>query len=52
MNNEALKNLVETGTIPYRYEYDSKSGLYFGLAILAVIFVYAITFLVTKKIIG
>lgn len=51
MNQEVL-NMIKSGKIPYRYEYDTESALYFGLAILVVIFAFAIAQSVTNKIIG
>jgi hypothetical protein len=49
MGSEALEQAIKTGKIPYRYEYDIWSGLYFGLAILFVIFLYAAAQAVTQK---
>lgn len=46
---DAIQEAIKTGKFPYRYEYDVVSGVYFGVAILFVIFVFALSNNVTKK---
>lgn len=50
--NEELMQALRTGKIPYRYEYDTASALYFAGAIVAVAFVYALAQAVTRKLVG
>lgn len=51
MNQEVI-NMISTGKIPYRYEADTASALYFGVAVLVVIFVYAVAQALTRRFIG
>jgi hypothetical protein len=48
--NEALQEAFKTGKVPYRYEFDVMSGVYFGLAIILVIVVHAAAISITQKI--
>lgn len=54
MNPKVLEIIdrLKSGKIPYRYDYDKESGLYFGLAILAVIFIYALAQSLTARLVG
>lgn len=38
---QAIAEILRTGTIPYRYEYDAASAMYFGAVVLFVIFAFA-----------
>ncbi|MBK8968634.1 MAG: hypothetical protein R3D58_07030 [Saprospiraceae bacterium] len=51
MNSDVL-DMLKTGKVPYRYEYDTASAVYFGLAVLAVILVFTIAQAITRKLIG
>lgn len=51
MNQEVL-DMIASGKVPYRYEADTASTLYFGLAVLVIVFLYAIAEAVTRKYIG
>jgi hypothetical protein len=46
---EAIQEAIKTGKFPYRYEYDTMSGVYFGAAVLFVIFVFALANNITKN---
>lgn len=48
MSQEVI-NMIGTGKIPYRYEADTASALYFGLAVLVIIFVFAIAQALTRR---
>lgn len=54
MNPKVLEIIekLRSGKLPYRYDYNKQSGLYFGLAILAVIFVYALAQSITARLVG
>lgn len=45
-------DILRTGRVPYRYEYDAASALYFGLAVLAIIFVFNLVQAFTRRLIG
>ena len=49
---DALEQAIRTGQIPYRYQYDIWSGVYFGTAILVIIFVFTIASALTRKALG
>jgi len=51
MSQEVL-DMIESGQMTYRYEADTKSALYFALAILLIVFLYAIAEGVTRRFIG
>lgn len=51
MNQDVL-NMIKSGKIPYRYEYDTQSAIYFGLAVLTIVFVFTIAQVITRKLIG
>ena len=51
MNQEVI-DMIASGKVPYRYESDTASALYFGLAVLVIVFLYAIAEAVTRKYIG
>ena len=51
MNQEVI-DMIASGQIPYRYETDTESALYFGLLILLIVFVYAIAEGLTRRFIG
>ena len=50
--NEELLQVIRTGKVPYRYEYDTASALYFAGAIVAVAFVYARAQSITRRLVG
>lgn len=50
--NEQVLQMIQSGTVPYKYEVDPKTGLYFGLAVLAVIFVFALSQSITRRLVG
>lgn len=47
-----LINILRTGTVPYRYEFDAESALYFGLAVLAIIFIFNLVQALTYRLVG
>lgn len=49
---EALEEAFKTGKIPFRYEYDIWSGIYFGVAILIITFVFTLASAITRRAIG
>ncbi|MBK9338812.1 MAG: hypothetical protein IPM98_20670 [Lewinellaceae bacterium] len=51
MSQEVL-DMIESGQMTYRYEADTKSALYFALAVLLVVFIYAIADGLTRRYIG
>ncbi|MCK6692132.1 MAG: hypothetical protein L6Q97_08520 [Thermoanaerobaculia bacterium] len=51
MNQEVL-DMIASGQVPYRYEADTASALYFGLLILLIVFAYAIAEGLTRRFIG
>ncbi|MBL7798016.1 MAG: hypothetical protein JNJ90_16105 [Saprospiraceae bacterium] len=51
MNQDVL-DMIAGGKLPYRYEADTKSALYFGLLILVIVFLYAIAEGLTRRFIG
>ena len=51
MSQEVL-DMIESGQMTYRYEADTKSALYFALAVLLVVFIYAIAAGLTRRYIG
>ena len=51
MNQEVL-DMIASGQVPYRYEADTESALYFGLTVLLIVLVYAIAEGLTRKLIG
>ena len=51
MNQEVI-DMIASGKVPYRYEADTKSALYFGLAVLLLVFAYAIAEGLTRRFIG
>jgi len=51
MNQEVLDMLAK-GQVPYRYEADTESLVYFGLLILVIVFLYAIAEGLTRRFIG
>lgn len=46
---DAIEQAIKTGKFPYRYEYDILSGIYFGVAVMFVIFVFALANNITKN---
>lgn len=50
--NEQVLQLIQTGKIPYRYEADPKTGLYFGLLVLVVVVVFAFAQSITRRLVG
>lgn len=54
MNPKVLEIIekLKSGKIPYRYEVDKMSALYFGLTIMAIIFVYAFAKAFTARLVG
>ena len=48
MNQEVL-DMIASGKVPYRYEADTESALYFGLTVLVIIFTYAIAQAITRR---
>lgn len=54
MNLQVLEIIerIKTGKIPYRYEFDVQSGIYFALAIVAVIFIYAFAQAATSRLLS
>lgn len=38
---QTIADILRTGTIPYRYEFDTATAVYFGAAVLFVIFAFA-----------
>lgn len=51
MNQEVI-DMLGAGKIPYRYEADRASALYFGVAVLVIIFVFSIVQAITRRYIG
>ena len=51
MNQEVL-DMIASGKVPYRYEADTESALYFALIVLLIVFAYAIVEGLTRKFIG
>lgn len=51
-NLNKVVDIIRTGTVPYRYEFDTVSGLAFGGAVLFVIFCFAFFQAVTTKILN
>ena len=51
MNQEVL-DMIASGKVPYRYETDTASLVYFGLLILVIVFLYAIAEGLTRRFIG
>ena len=51
MNQEVL-DMIASGQVPYRYETDTETALYFGLLILVIVFAYAIAEGLTRRFIG
>ena len=51
MNQDVL-DMIASGQVPYRYEADTKSALYFGLAVLLIVFAYAIAEGLSRRFIG
>jgi hypothetical protein len=51
MNQEVL-DMIASGQVPYRYEADKASALYFALAVLLIVFAYAIAEGLTRRFIG
>ena len=51
MNQEVL-DMIASGKVPYRYEADKASALYFGFVILLIVFIYAIAEGLTRRFIG
>ncbi len=51
MNQEVL-DMIAGGKISYRYEADTRSALYFGLAILLIVFAHAIAEGLIRRFIG
>ena len=51
MNQDVL-DMIASGQVPYRYEADTESALYFALVVLLVVFAYAIAEGLTRKFIG
>jgi hypothetical protein len=49
---DALEQALRTGQIPFRYQYDTWSGIYFAVAIVLIIFVFTIAAAITQKAIG
>jgi hypothetical protein len=49
---DALEEAFKTGKIPYRYEYDIWSGVYFGIVILIITFVFTLSSAITRRAIG
>ncbi len=49
---DGLEEALRTGKIPYTYTYDLWSGVYFGLAVLAVVVTYALAQSLTRRAIG
>jgi|GEM_PF-4664508 len=41
--NDELYNLLQTGEITYKYEYDTYTATYMAAAIVFLIFVYVVT---------
>ncbi len=50
--NQDILDMISSGAIPYRYTYDTESALYFALAVLLLVFVYAVAEGLTRKFIG
>jgi hypothetical protein len=50
--NQKVLDMIASGQVPYRYETDTESALYFGLAVLVIVFLYAIAEALTRKYIG
>ena len=50
--NQDILDMISTGTIPYQYAYDTESALYFALAVLLIVFAYAIAEALTRRLIG
>ena len=50
--NAELQQLINTGSIPYHYEMDWISGLYFALAIALVLFSFALLQALATMILG
>lgn len=50
--NEQLLQILQTGKIPYRYEYDKASALYFAAAIVAVALVFSLAQGFTRRFVG
>ena len=51
MNQEVI-DMIASGKVPYRYEADTASALYFGFVILLIVFIYAIAEGLTRRFIG
>ena len=50
--NEELLQMLSSGKIPYRYEYDKASAMYFAAAIVAVALVFSLAQGFTRRFIG
>ena len=50
--NQELLNMIKNGKIPYRYESDTASALYLALAVVGMVFLYAVAQALTRKFIG
>ena len=48
MNQEVI-DMIASGKVSYRYEADTESALYFGLAVLFIVFAYAIAEGLTRR---
>ena len=51
MNQEVI-DMIANGKVPYRYEADTESALYFALVVLLILFAYAIAEGLTRRFIG
>jgi hypothetical protein len=49
---DALQQAFKTGKIPYRYEFDIWSGVYFGFVILIITFVFTLSSAIIRRAIG
>jgi len=47
-----ILDIIQNGKLDYKMEYDVQSGIYFGLMILAIIFVYALFQALTRSLVG
>lgn len=47
--NQDVFDMIASGKVPYRYEADTASALYFGCVILLIVFIYAIAEGLTRR---
>ena len=47
--NQEIIDMLGSGNIPYRYEADRASALYFGAAVLVIIFAFTVAQAITRR---